>query len=264
MTVTFTPTAATSYSGTVTVNSDATSGTNTIAASRTGTAAPTPIIGVSGNLAFGSVLVGNTAQRAMTVANTGSTNLTVSSISYPPGFSGLFSGTIVDRGFHQRDVTFAPTAVTNYPARRRRQAMQPVAPTPWLFRDRPAATRIIGLSGSLAFGSVQVGNNAQRTLTIANTGNTNLTVSSISYPPASVARSAVPSRRRSTNVTVTFTPTTVTNYSGTVTVTSDATSGANTIAASGTGTAVPTRIIGVSGNLAFGSVQVGHSPPNDR
>jgi hypothetical protein len=58
----------------------------------------------------------------------------------------------------------------------------------------------------------------------------------------------------SQNVTVTFAPTAVTSYSGTVTVSSDATSGANTISASGTGTVAPTRIIGLIGSLAFGSV----------
>jgi murein DD-endopeptidase MepM/ murein hydrolase activator NlpD len=44
------------------------------------------------------------------------------------------------------------------------------------------ATRIMSLSGSLAFGDVTVGMTATRTLTIGNTGNATLTVSSISYP----------------------------------------------------------------------------------
>jgi len=43
-----------------------------------------------------------------------------------------------------------------------------------------STTKIIGLSGNLAFGSVAVNSSAQSTLTIANTGNSTLTVSSIS------------------------------------------------------------------------------------
>ena len=56
-----------------------------------------------------------------------------------------------------------------------------------------------------------------------------------------------------TNVTVKFSPTAVSNYSGTVTVNSDALSGTNTIAASGTGAGA---LIALSGNLSFGGVPV--------
>ena len=63
----------------------------------------------------------------------------------------------------------------------------------------------------------------------------------------------------SQEVVIQFAPTAAQAYSGTLTVTSDATSGTNTISVSGTGTAAPvqTRIIGLGGNLSFGSVQVG-------
>ena len=67
-------------------------------------------------------------------------------------------------------------------------------------------------------------------MTVANTGNTILTVSSISYPAGfSGVFSGQIATGSSANVTVTFVPTAVTNYSGTVTVNSDATSGANTM-----------------------------------
>jgi len=112
--VTFAPTALSSYGGTVTVNSDATSGTSTIAASGTGTAAATLIIGVSGNLAFGNVTMGTTATATLTITNAGNSSLTVSSITYPPGFSGAFSGTIAAGGSQAVTVTFAPTALSSY------------------------------------------------------------------------------------------------------------------------------------------------------
>jgi PKD repeat protein len=77
-------------------------------------------------------------------------------------------------------------------------------------------------------------------LTITNSGNSVLTVSGISYPAGfSGAWSGTIAANGSQNVTVTFAPTAVTSYSGTVTVSSDATSGGNTISASGTGTAAP-------------------------
>jgi len=114
VTVTFTPTSATSYGGTVTVNSDKTSGVNTIAASGTGTAVPTRIISLGGNLAFGNVTVGNNAQATLTIYNTGNATMTVSSISYPSGFSGNWSGTIGAGGSQGVTVTFSPTSATSY------------------------------------------------------------------------------------------------------------------------------------------------------
>ena len=94
MTVTFAPGTTGNFGGTITVNSDKTSGTNTISCSGTGTTDQTRIISLSGNLAFGSVNVGSSAQRTLTISNTGNSTLTVSSIAYPSGFSGAFSGTI--------------------------------------------------------------------------------------------------------------------------------------------------------------------------
>lgn len=100
-------------------------------------------------------------------------------------------------------------------------------------------TRIISLSGNLAFGEVAVGMSAQRTLAIANIGNSPLTISSISYPSGFSGNwsSGTIAAGDSHNVTVTFTPIAATVYGGAVTVSSDKTSGGNTFAASGTGTA---------------------------
>ena len=108
----------------------------------------------------------------------------------------------------------------------------------------PAETRIIGLSGNLAFGGVTTGQTATATMTIANSGTLTLTVSSISYPSGfSGAWSGTIAAGGSHAVTVTFAPTAVQSYGGTVTVNSDKTSGANTLAASGTGIGASTLTI---------------------
>jgi len=52
------------------------------------------IIAVTGNLTFGSVTVGRSATRTLTIANSGNDSLTVSGINYPAGFTGAWSGTI--------------------------------------------------------------------------------------------------------------------------------------------------------------------------
>src|SRR5262249_23156447 len=111
VTVTFAPTAGIIYSGSVTVKSDATSGGNAIALSGTGVGGRSAL---SGNLIFGNVSVGPTSQSPLTISNSGAGTLTVSSISYPAGFSGAYSGTIAAGQSTNVTVTFAPTAATTY------------------------------------------------------------------------------------------------------------------------------------------------------
>ena len=73
-----------------------------------------PVIGVSGNLAFGAVTTGATASATLTITNSGNATLTVTNITYPSGFSGPFSGAIAAGSASNVTVTFAPVAVTTY------------------------------------------------------------------------------------------------------------------------------------------------------
>jgi hypothetical protein len=79
-----------------------------------GAANGTMILSLSGNLAFGGVAVGTTSNQTLTLSNAGNAALTVSNISYSPGFSGAWSGTIAAGGSQPVTVTFSPTAATNY------------------------------------------------------------------------------------------------------------------------------------------------------
>ena len=72
------------------------------------------VIALSGNLSFGDVAVGKMGQRTLTIANTGNSLLEVSSISYPIGFSGEFSGSVPAGGAQKVPVTFAPSGATSY------------------------------------------------------------------------------------------------------------------------------------------------------
>ena len=98
-------------------------------------------------------------------------------------------------------------------------------------------TRIISLSGDLNFGNVQVGTTSPpKNLTISNSGNSTLTVTSISYPTGfSSSWNGTISAGSSRSVSVTFSPTQVKPYSGNLTVNSNATSGTNSKSVSGTG-----------------------------
>ena len=201
--------------------------------------ATTRIIGLSGNLAFGNVTVGASAQATLTIANSGNSTLTVTGISFPAGFSGNWSGTIAAGGSQNVTITFAPTAATAYSGTITiaSDATGGAGTIAASGTGLAAPTKIISLSGSLAFGNVTVGTSAQATLTIANSGNSTLTVTGISLPAGFSGdwSSGTIAAGGSQNVTVTFAPTAATAYSGTITIASDATGGAGTIAVSGTG-----------------------------
>lgn len=106
----------------------------------------------------------------------------------------------------------------------------------------PTTTRVIGLSGNLAFGDVQIGSNATATLTITNSGSGALTITGMTVTgglsevlAASGGGTGTVAAGGSLNVTMRFTPTAAQTYSGTLTVNGDQTSGTNTIGVSGTG-----------------------------
>ena len=112
----------------------------------------------------------------------------------------------------------------------------PTSPTP------AATTRIISVSGDLAFGSVAVGSAPTRTFTIANSGNAVLTFTGLnaSGGTGTAGFTASPTSGSvaagsSVTVTVRFTPTVAQSYSTVLTVAADQTSGTNTINVSGTG-----------------------------
>lgn len=130
-----------------------------------------------------------------------------------------------------------------------------------------ATTRVIALSGNLAFGTVPVGSSATRTLTISNSGNSPLVVSGISLPFGFTGNwSGTIAAGGSQPVPIMFAPTQPASYGGTVTVNANDTSGTNTTSASGTGTATtctfavsPTSV--TLGNLAAqGTITVTTQP----
>ncbi len=261
VTVTFNPSAQTSYSGNIVIASDATSGTASIAVSGSGTVLPTRIIGLSGNLSFGGVQVGTSATAALTLTNSGNATLTVSSLAFPTGFSGNWAGgTIASKASRTVIVTFSPAATISYSGNITvtSDATSGVNTIPVSGVGTPIPTRIIALNGNLNFGKVQTGSVATATLVISNSGNSPLAVTGFNFPPGfGAAWSGAVPPGGSQNVVVNFSPAAPIPYSGNLTVVSDATSGANTFPVSGFGTTAPTRIISLSGNLDFGSVQAG-------
>ncbi len=77
----------------------------------------TRVIGLSGNLGFGTVSIGQEATASLTIRNTGNDALTITGMRVPSGgvyFVSWTNGTIPPAGSQQVTVYFAPTAATSY------------------------------------------------------------------------------------------------------------------------------------------------------
>lgn len=115
----------------------------------------------------------------------------------------------------------------------------PTTPTPV---QPPATTRIISLSGPVAFGDVQVGSSKAMTLTISNTGNTSFAITGATGGfdglRVSTLTGIVPAGG-TLPFTFTFTPTTVGARSATFTLNGDFTTGNNATTMSGNGVPAP-------------------------
>ena len=202
----------------------------------------TRIISLSGTLTFGSVAVGQSSDLTLTITNTGNSTLRVTGVTGLSGFSSSWtSGTIAAGSSQAATIRFSPTIPQAYSGAITVNGDQTAGTNTIAVTGtgaEPALTRIIGLSGSLAFGSVTVGSSATTTLTIRNSGNAPLTWTGLSTGTGVVTATPTTGTIAAGSmdgVILTFAPTAAQAYSGTVTVTSNATAGTGSIGFSGTG-----------------------------
>ncbi len=82
----------------------------------TGNIADTRIISLGGNLSFGTVTIGQSSDRILTISNSGNAALAINSISVPNGFTVLGSQNLNIPANQSQNVTirFAPTNAANY------------------------------------------------------------------------------------------------------------------------------------------------------
>ena len=196
-----------------------------------------PYIRLMGDLAFGNVPTGQVAMKTLSIVNPGNTMLNVTNIGYPAGFSGARTGIVAAGKTASIKVSFVPTTVKAYGG----SIIASSSGQSWTSSltcsgSGVSVSRAIGLTGDLAYGDIIVGQTATRILTITNSGNALLTVTNIAYPACfSGSWTGAVAPRSSANVTVSFTPTLAQSYTGTITVSSDSTSGTPTITCSGRG-----------------------------
>ncbi len=218
---------------------------------------------------FGNINVGKLSSQTVTVANTGTASMNVTqatvsnsqfkvtgitlpmamaagqsgtfTVSVTPTASGLISGTLTVQG------DSGNPAVVNLSA------------------NAVASTPQISLSTSAVnFGNVQMTTSGSSSLTLSNSGNADLTISSVTVSGAGfgfngITTPKVISAGQTASVNLTFNPPAQGAATGTLTISSnDTVHPTTTVALSGTGTAAPTGNLQANqSSLAFGSVTNG-------
>jgi hypothetical protein len=222
----------------------------------------------SGSLNFGSVPIGSSKTLSDTISNNTSSAVTISSIQ------GLGSG------FQVTGIT-PPLLLAAGQTASFSVQFQPAAtgdPTVTISFDGPNAQPYASLSASatavtlgklslspspVAFGNTNVGGHQTSTVTLLNSGGTDVTITSATMSRAgfSMSNLALPLTIKSgtsSSATITFAPTGTGNFSGSATFATTADQTNSTVALNLSGTGVtPGTLSPNPASLAFGSVQVG-------
>jgi Abnormal spindle-like microcephaly-assoc'd, ASPM-SPD-2-Hydin len=278
ITVTFSPTATGTRTASVSIADNAGGSPQSIALSGTGTT-PAPVVSLNPtSLAFGTQQTGTTsAAQTITVTNSGNADLTISSIGLSGGNTGDFGqtntcplspSTLAANSSCTISVTFSPAATGS------RSASVSIA-------DNAAGSpQTVAVSGtgtgpavslnptSLTFASQTVNTtSAAQSVTLTNSGNAPLTISSIGITgtntgdfaqtttcPVSPSTLAV---NGTCTIGVTFTPSATGSRSASVSITDNAADSPESVALSGTGIAPAPAVTLNPTSLAFGNQQTG-------
>ncbi len=268
--VTFTPTAVGTRNGELTVTSDAPDSPHVVSLTGEGTAAPIVLLSPTA-LNFGSQAINVTSQpQTVTLTNDGNATLNIASIVATGDFAQTndCGPSLAASANCAISVTFTPTVEGV------------IAGQVTVTSDAPNSPHVVTLSGTgtqaqpaislsrtlIDFGSRLVGTASDsETVTITNTGNADLNVSSVEFTSGNVddftrgtedcvGRSPIAPTGQCT-VSLSFNPTAVGDRVGVVSITSDAPGSPHTINLTGTGTDFTLGM--ASGSSASATVNAG-------
>lgn len=218
------------------------------------------------NLAFGSVTVGTNSSQTVTLKNTGTSSVTISQAAASgAGFS--ISGLSLP-------VTLGSGLSTTFTASFTPSAAGTASGNLTVTSTASNSTLVIGWSGtgiagqpqltlgttSVNFGNVTLGSNATQPVSVTNSGNAPLTISSVSATGGGFSWNGMSlpvtlAAGQGASFNAVFAPTASGSASGTISIASDAPGSPASIALGGTG--VQGQLTASSVSVSFGSVLVG-------
>lgn len=244
--VTFTPPSMGAVNGSVIVSSNASNSSLTIALSGVGMQPQISVVPTS--VSFGSVAVGVSNTQTLTIKDSGNANLIIS------------QGTIAGSGFSitgpALPATLTPGQSVAFSVRFSPTTASSTTGTVSIASNAPQSPLAVSLSGTgvrqslqlsanpsaLAFGNVTQGSSAKQAVTLTNTGNSSVTMSSLTPTGSyfSISGLTMPvslASGQTATFSVAFAPTTTGVFSGSVSVASTASNSPLSIPLSGAGVA---------------------------
>ncbi len=267
--VTFSPETAGTLTGELKIVDSSTTKQYTIAVRGRGVSKAQLKANVS-SLDFGSVTVGQSTERTVTLSNTGGQSLTISGVSTSLSsfsVSGLTLPLTLPAGATATlNVSFSPTSVGGLSGSlsiANSASNQPYVISLTGTGLAQSKGQLAVSTTSLNFGTTITGQSSSQTLRLSNTGTATLTVNGITtngsgfsatgtVTPFTIAPGA------SSDVVATFKPSVVGSATGSITVANSTTTQPITITLSGTAVA-PAQLTASASSLNFGTVTVGQS-----
>jgi hypothetical protein len=253
--VSFAPATGGSATGSLSFISSATNSPTTISLGGNGVQPQISLI--PGSVSFGNVTVGVTNTQMLAISNPGTANLSVTQASLVgTGFS--FSGltlplSVPPGGSSAFTVSFAPASASSLSGNLTlvNNALNSPLVVALAGTGVSPVAQLTASPSSLSFGSITAGASGTQSVTLANTGNSSVSVSQISISGTGFSASgfALPvtlAAGQSTSFSATFAPTTTGNLSGSVTVTSNATNSPLAISLSGSGAAAVSHSVALN------------------
>src|SRR2546426_884618 len=277
--LTFTPTAASARTATVTITDDAPGSPQSVLLTGTGVTPPAATLSATSS-AFGNQRVGTTsAAQNLTLTNNGGTPLNLTSITITGAQAADFAfaagntcptgaGSVAPGASCTISISFTPAATGARTA------------TVTITDDAPGSPQSVSLAGmgiapavtlaptNLAFGDQRLSTTSPaQTVTLTNSGTATLSITSIALAGSNPGDFAIAAGTTCTNgatvvagasclLTLTFTPTAAGARTATVTITDDAPGSPQSVSLTGTGVTPPTATLSATSS-AFGNQRVG-------
>jgi hypothetical protein len=279
--LTFSPTAAQSYSGTISLPYYGAYigyvATATIPVTGTGSGTATASLSPAGPLAFGNQTINTTSSsQSLTLSNSGNAALNISSIAIGGGNPAAFAqtnncGASVAAGANCTiQVSFTPASVASFGTSVVITDDASGSPQSVALTGSGTAVPVPGASltpTSLTYSATTGTSSAAQSATLTNTGTAALTISGIALTganPSSFAQTntcgASLAAGASCTISITFAPASVASFNAALAVTDNASGSPHTVALSGSGTAAPAPVALLTpASLSFASINVGSS-----
>ncbi len=258
--VTFTPTNGNQATGSVSIASNASGSPLTISLS--GTGAQGGLSASPSSVSFGNIDVGQTSSTTITLKNSGTASVSISSSSLTGSsfsMSTLAAQTLGAGQTTSFSVTFKPTSAVSATGSVSIASNAPGSPLAISLNGTGAQAEIAATPASVSFGTATVGSSNSQSIQLTNSGNATLTISQVSVSGSGMSQTGLSTpvtipAGGSTSFDAVFAPTSANAASGSITLATNGVPSSLTISLSGTGAASNISLGATPTSLSFGSV----------